>query len=185
MIQVPLKKFFVLIHPDYHMQKKWLLVFVFVVFTAITVSAQVTILIVRHAEKEQSSSRDPELSEEGKARSKELDRMLRKVSIDEVYATPYKRTRNTVAPVAERIGVDIKSYDPSAQDKFASILKGASGKTILVAGHSNTIPALLNLLTGKKDHEDMPETEYDNLFVVSIAKDHTNVVCLKFGVATE
>lgn len=165
--------------------KKWLFVSAFVIFTIVTASAQVTILIVRHAEKEQSTSRDPELSEEGKTRARELDRMLRKVSIDEVYATAYKRTRNTVAPVAERIGVDIKLYDPSAQDKLAMTLKTASGKTILIAGHSNTIPALLNLLTNSKEYKDMPETEYDNLFVVTITKEYTNVVCLEFGVATD
>src|SRR5690606_16847507 len=128
--------------------KKLLLLSALFFFSLVELSAQVTIFIVRHAEKEASSSRDPELSAEGKARAEELSRILQKVHINEIYSTPYKRTRNTVAPVAERLGLDIKSYDPAAQDKFTKVLKSASGKTILISGHSNTIPALLNLLTG-------------------------------------
>ncbi len=167
------------------MNKRLMFVVALILFSVVELSAQVTVLIVRHAEKEASSSRDPELSAGGNARAEELNRMLKKVHIDEIYSTPYKRTRNTVAPVAERLGIDIKSYDPAAQDKFATEVKSASGKTILISGHSNTIPALLNLLTGKQEYKDMPETEYDNFYIVTISKEYSNVVCLEFGVATE
>ena len=167
------------------MKKRWSFLFVLVIFSATHAVAQVTVFIVRHAEKEQRSSRDPDLSDAGRTRAKVLDSILGKVAIDEVYATPYKRTRNTVAPVADRLGLKILSYDPSAQDKFAATLKAASEKTILIAGHSNTVPDLINMLTGNQDYEDLPESEYDNLYVITISKENTRVICLQYGAPTD
>ncbi|MGB4846491.1 MAG: hypothetical protein WBP41_01160 [Saprospiraceae bacterium] len=53
---------------------------------------------------------------------------------------------------------------------------------VLIVGHSNTIPALLNLMVGANTYPDLPETEYDNLFVVNVsAKGDATVVQMKYG----
>jgi hypothetical protein len=41
------------------------------------------------------------------------------------------------------------------------------GQTIFVAGHNTTVPALASALSGEK-FSDIPESEYDNLFVVTV-----------------
>ena len=142
---------------------------------------QTTIIVVRHAEKEASSSRDPDLSPKGKARVAILQRMLGEVSIDQFFSTPYKRTRQTVSPLTEKRGKELQEYDPSAQKAFAASLRSYTGQTILVAGHSNTVPALLNHLIGEHRYEDLDEDEYDNLFIVTITDEEVKVICLKYG----
>lgn len=159
---------------------KHLLISGFVLISFLSYS-QTTILVVRHAEKETSSSGDPDLSAEGKARAATLDRMLREVSVNHVFSTTYKRTRQTVTPLAERLGVEVRDYNPSAQEAFAAALKKYEGQTILVAGHSNTVPALVNHLIGERKYQDLPEDEYDNLYIVTITTTGAKVICLKYG----
>lgn len=159
---------------------KGLLIAVFVLVSYLGVG-QTTILVVRHAEKEASSSGDPDLSAEGKARAAALDRMLREVSVDQIFSTPYKRTRQTVAPVAERSGLTIREYNPSAQEAFAKKLTEYDGQTILVAGHSNTVPALVNYLLGERKYENLSEEEYDNLYIVTVIGKKVKVIHLKYG----
>jgi broad specificity phosphatase PhoE len=159
---------------------KYLLLSVFVLISVLC-HAQITIIVVRHAEKEASSSRDPDLSPEGKARVAVLERMLSEVSIDRFFSTPYKRTRQTIVALAEKRGNKVQEYNPSAQEAFATSLKTYAGQTILVAGHSNTVPDLLNRLVGERKYESLDENEYDNLYVVTITDGGAKVICLKYG----
>jgi 2,3-bisphosphoglycerate-dependent phosphoglycerate mutase len=56
---------------------------------------------------------------------------------------------------------------------------------VVVLGHSNTVPLLLNILTGTDDFSNLPETQYDNLFIVSVfEKGRSKVVHLKYGKPT-
>lgn len=42
-----------------------------------------------------------------------------------------------------------------------------SGEAVLVVGHSNTVPMLLNAFVGEERYEWLGEQEYDALFAVS------------------
>src|SRR5688572_14427585 len=66
-----------------------------------------TVILVRHAEKAGPSG-DVPLSEPGLARANELARVLQGVKIDAIYSTPFERTRKTVAPIAEKLGVKVE-----------------------------------------------------------------------------
>jgi 2,3-bisphosphoglycerate-dependent phosphoglycerate mutase len=159
---------------------KRLLTALFVLISLATYS-QTTIILVRHAEKGDSDPRDPDLSANGKERVAALTRMLSEVEFDEVYTTPYKRTRQTVTPLAVKQGREVQEYNPSAQEAFATMLKSKEGQTILIAGHSNTIPGLVNYLIGERKFENLPEEEFDNVFIVTIADKGSKAVRLKFG----
>ena len=41
-----------------------------------------------------------------------------------------------------------------------------SGGTVLISGHSNTTPMLVNRLIGKERYQQFDESDYDNLFIV-------------------
>src|SRR6266446_2098902 len=69
-----------------------------------TATAQSTILIVRHAEKA-DATKDPDLSEAGRARSEGLAKTLRDANITAIYATEFKRTQQTAAPLAKALGI--------------------------------------------------------------------------------
>ena len=71
-------------------------------------------------------------------------------------------------PIAAKLGVEIQTYDPSKQADLALLLKSWKGKTILVVGHSNTVPGLVNLLTGSSTYPNLGDNEYDKLFIVRL-----------------
>lgn len=124
-----------------------------------------TIYLVRHTEKMSETERDPELSEDGRDRAKSLARLLSDVDIAAAYATPFKRTRDTAAPLAAKHSVDVSQY----RDERAlveTILDKHAGKSVLVVGHANTVPQLLKHV-GHDLGVQLLE-EYDNLFAITL-----------------
>jgi len=108
------------------------------------------VFFVRHAEKSTDDPRDPSLSAEGEARSEALARMLSGAGVTHLFSSEYRRTRDTLAPLAERIGRkvrEIPAADPEAQ--IAAIRELPAGSIAVVAGHSNTVPRLVEMLGGK------------------------------------
>lgn len=142
-----------------------------------------TIFLVRHAEKVKDGSKDPELTFEGKQRAIELKNILAKVKLEAVYSTNYKRTRNTAMPTAEEQGLKVKLYNPMDSGKFLDgLLKKHKGGNILIVGHSNTIPALVNSLLGAQKYEALADSDYSNLFIVTITRgSDADVVQLTFA----
>jgi broad specificity phosphatase PhoE len=130
-----------------------------------------TYILLRHAEKGDDGTKDPELSEAGKHRAELLTKMLGKQKIDVIYSTPLKRTRNTVAPLALAKGLTIRDYDPSHLPDVLGEAQKFKGGTIVICGHSNTTPALLNLITGNKEEfKTFDDTDYGNLIIVSVTQ---------------
>lgn len=141
-----------------------------------------TFILVRHAETTGSGT-NPNLSAAGLARADELTRIMGSLSLDAVYSTNFNRTMQTASPVAADQGLTIQSYSGSNLSATADEILGdyPAGK-ILVVGHSNTTPDFINVLTGTNDYPQLPETEYDNLFIVTVLeKGRAEVVQLKYG----
>lgn len=157
------------------------LVLFLLIFVAQELSAQdslTTVILLRHAEKAADGSQDPELSSEGKARAERLASVLGRTDIHKIYSTNYKRTRNTVTPLSIKKNVSVETYNPSDMNAIKQMIESNAGKTIVIVGHSNTIPALANFLIGEKRFADFKDTEYDNLLIVSFIRPgaDTNVV---------
>lgn len=121
------------------------------------------IYLVRHAEKI-DKSKDADLSPQGLQRAKYLETLLNQIPFDAVYATQFKRTQKTVSPIAKRLEKEviiIDAYKPNLQVDQVTRQKL---KHILIAGHSNTIPLLIEQLGGPK--VTIEESEYNNLFIL-------------------
>ena len=146
---------------------------------ATAVQAQTTIFLVRHAEKV-DSSRDPELSLPGKARAVRLKELLAEVGIDKVYSTDYIRTRETARPLAELLDLEIEPYRPFDEELVATLKNEMDGKKVLVVGHSNTIPDLVNKLIEKKAYQQLADDAYSNLFVVTFIEGQATHYVLTF-----
>jgi broad specificity phosphatase PhoE len=128
-----------------------------------------TIYLVRHTEKVNDGSQDPGLTDLGERRALAFAQLLRGKRVTHIFSTPYKRTRRSALPVAIEHGLEIEEYDPSDAENFVSKLKILTG-TILVTGHSNTIPGLVNMLTGES-FADLDDSVYDHVYIVSIDED--------------
>lgn len=126
----------------------------------------VTIYLVRHAEKKGDGSPDPALTELGEQRAVAFAELLRGEDVTHIFSTPYVRTRRSALPTAIEHELKIEEYDASDAENFASKLTTLTG-TILVTGHSNTIPGLVNLLTAKS-FADLDDNVYDHVFIVSV-----------------
>ena len=139
-----------------------------------------TYILVRHAEKV-LGVRNPDLTQEGKERAKDLKYLLKDVHLDAVYSSDYKRTRQTAAPTAKAKNMEVQLYDARDLGGLVTEVENKyAGKTILVVGHSNTTPALTNRLAGT-DYTDFDESIYDNFFVVDVfKKGKAKVLLLKY-----
>ena len=163
----------------------------FVVFGAVILFAYfatftrpvTTVILVRHAEKKiEPNNPDPDLTPEGVERALEIARVFGDAGINAIYATQYKRTQQTVKPLADCTAVPITLLDSKQTDQLVErIQTELRGKTVFVAGHNNTVPAIVSTLTGET-YPPIPETEYDNLFIVTIYRfGKAKVLKLKYG----
>ncbi len=128
--------------------------------------------VVRHAEKAVvpantagMSATDPPLTDSGKLRAQDLKTTLLGEKIRFVFSTNTIRTRETAEPTRAHFGLTTAIYSPMPTDEFISQLKALKGNTLIV-GHSNTVDDIVNKLTGEKLLSDLPETEYNHLFLV-------------------
>jgi len=106
------------------------------------VSADAHVYLVRHGERTDDSA-DSTLSPAGKMRAEALAQVLKSQVpvLSHVYSTDTRRTRATAAPTAAAYGVPVTLYSADDADSFADRLRSLDG-TIVVVGHSNTLPAL-------------------------------------------
>lgn len=137
-----------------------------------------TIYIVRHAEKTKDAD-DPPLTGAGRARAEELAFVLGDEEIAAVFTTPFRRTRQTGAPVAAAAGLTAKEYR-EAEEVASTILGDYVGKRVVVVGHSNTVDDLAAAF-GATGLSDLAETEYDHLFVVHHSASGAHLDRLRYG----
>lgn len=146
-------------------------------------AANTTILLVRHAEKEATPATDPPLTSAGNARANALIELAKDAGVNAVISTEYLRTRNTAAPIAAKLGLttEIIGARASARVTADSILARHRGHTVLVVGHSNTVPALVAAF-GAPQPAEICDAGYDNVYVVTVpASGATSVVRLHYG----
>ncbi|MEJ7623554.1 MAG: histidine phosphatase family protein [Pyrinomonadaceae bacterium] len=132
-------------------------------------SANKTIVLVRHAEKAPAppTEPDPELSAEGRERAERFNKAVSKrYKPHEIFSTNYKRTRQTAEPIAKRRGKEIQTYDAAKPAELISKIMASKTDHYLIVGHSNTIPALANLLAKKEVFRNLLDTEYGVYWVI-------------------
>lgn len=142
-----------------------------------------TFILVRHAEKDMTQSTpDPDLSVEGRNRALRLAAMLQHTSIAALFSTPFARTRQTVEPLARHCGLPIQDFQLHAAEELDRIFRQYAGKIVLLCGHSNTVPAWVNYLTGSNHYQVFDDTDYGNIIVVSVTSPGTsgNVIWLRY-----
>ena len=145
-----------------------------------------TVILVRHAEKEvvPPENKDPDLSLAGQARAEGLARMFGGAGVTSIYATQYKRTQQTVKPLADKLGLTATQVEAQKTSDLVKLLRASkSGEVIFLAGHNNSVPEVIAALGGPK-MPIIPETEYDNLFILTVQGDGSaKLLKMKFGSA--
>lgn len=138
-------------------------------FLLLSSCSTTTVYLVRHAEKvDESDSTD--LSIAGKARAVALADTLASKHIDMILTTPYRRTRQTAEPLAQRLSVPIEPYPVAPVSAGTDRINQTRNKTLLVVGHSNTVLELVRGLGATPTLTKINSTDFDNLFRVRIRR---------------
>ena len=138
---------------------------------SLTAQSRKTIILIRHAEKEaaeMTDQNDPPLAAAGKDRAERLVKRIGRFHPGAIYSTNFKRTRDTVEPLAKKRGKTVEIYDASKPQDLVNTIKASKIKRIVIVGHSNTIPPLVNLLTGKDLFKNLQDPEYSVIWVVKM-----------------
>lgn len=125
-----------------------------------------TYFFIRHAEKV-LSVKNPHLTKKGIERAKQWSAMLKNYKIDAVLSTDFYRTMETAQPIANANGLKIEKYHPHKLN-VDDLKKSTVRKNVVIVGHSNTIPSLVNSFLGKKKYTDIDERIYGNIYIVTV-----------------
>ncbi|MDZ4361893.1 phosphoglycerate mutase family protein [Brevundimonas sp.] len=150
-------------------------------------AAAQTVVIVRHAEKADSSA-DPDLSEEGRSRAVSLAELFEDEAPGLILTSPLQRTMQTAVPASGMAGVPIQtvSFDGGTEDhvmRTVGLVRAASPETvILIVGHSNTVPQIAAAL-GDQEPQSLGECDFDRVttLVLGPAGDAPTVTHSRYG----
>ncbi len=118
--------------------------------------------VIRHLQK--AGGPDPALSAEGHANAQKLIAFFAADPPAAIYVSTTRRALETAGPLAAKLQVTVREYDPSDTPGLIARVK-AEGGTVLIVGHSNTVPEIVARLGGARP-ADMAETEYGDIFRV-------------------
>lgn len=145
-----------------------------------------TVLLLRHADVDPPPGSAPDtlpLNAAGRERAATLLHVAGNAGVSAIFVSPALRTQQTVMPLAARLGIATTQTPPSLQDFVQEVLSDVAGEVVLVAGHSNTVPQMIDALGAPSP--DSPLQGHDDLFVVTvIGEGEAHVARLKYGLPT-
>jgi 2,3-bisphosphoglycerate-dependent phosphoglycerate mutase len=125
--------------------------------------------VVRHAEKDTAGGTNADLNPIGRGRANALVKILKKIDITKVLSTDKPRTKNTANPIAKAKHCPVDIYDPKQhQEVLEKLIAENKGKKIVMVGHSNTVPQIINILRGGNEEKEFSEADYSRLYIVSV-----------------
>lgn len=161
--------------------KKIIFLLAFSLFTIASYAQEVTTYyLIRHAEKQRHNKedKDPSLTFNGYKRADKWKAVLSNVKFDAVYSTNYNRTKETAKPTADANNLPILVYNP--RNMYSESFKyNTKGKNILIVGHSNTTPAFVNKILGKKVYNQIDDKNNSNLYIVKVIEGKASATLLK------
>lgn len=141
----------------------------------VTGPAAVPVVVVRHAERGTEPAADPVITPAGQVRARVLDSVVGPLPITDVVVTDRQRTRLTAAVVLARtrarvhlvpLGSGVPAHIAAVRDTVRAVVaRGARG--VLVVGHSNTVPLLVEALGGPAQPP-ICDSEYNRLYTLRL-----------------
>jgi phosphohistidine phosphatase SixA len=127
------------------------------------------VVIVRHAEKADAPKGDVALTDRGRARADALAATLVDAAVDTIVTTERRRSRETAAPlVAARHLTPVvvpSSDDNKAHARAVAQAVRNGGAVVLVVGHTDTVPEIIEALGGPKIAE-ICDDQYGMMFTM-------------------
>jgi len=124
------------------------------------------VYLMRHAETTGIGS-DPSLSPEGMLRVANLQAFFTNVPIDAFFSSHLVRTIQTLEPLATERGLTVNVIANGDPTLTVQAIQAHPGETLMIAGHSNTIPVIIQMLGGPA--VTIGETEFNNLYLMVLS----------------
>jgi phosphohistidine phosphatase SixA len=145
---------------------------------------QTTVIVLRHAEKQNPSplpDNQVPLTAAGHARAATLAQVLAREGVTKIYVTEKLRTQQTAAPLATLLGITPQQIPAANTDELVTELRSFSNRgRVIVVGHSDTVPAIVDKLGGGT--VTIGAREFDNLFVLTLRKPSaTRIIKATYG----
>jgi broad specificity phosphatase PhoE len=142
------------------------------------------VILVRHAEKACGDDHDPLLSKRGHTRAEALVKALEHTLVKRIVTTEFKRTQATAAPLAQKFGIQPvsakKEKNANHIKEVAEAVTSQRPATVLVVGHSDSVPGIIAKLKGPT-LSNLPPTRYSTLFLAAVGPDGTQLVQARYG----
>src|SRR6185295_15853233 len=140
-------------------------------------STPTVVFVVRHAEKAGGGGWDPPLTEAGLRRAHALVQAGEYANIRAIYTSQFIRTHETAKPLSDKTGVPatevpVNLYQPGDYGQMLAkeILAKHAGECVVVIGHQNTVPGVIQGLAGQTV-PGLRDTVYGSLFIFVIPTD--------------
>ena len=119
-------------------------------------AASPDIFVMRHLNTP-AGAKDPDLTSAGHSAAVQLVKWFKRDRPAVIYVSSTKRAQQTAAPLALKLGVTLKIYNPADTTALIAAVSGET-RTVLIVGHSNTVPDIIQRLGGQPPaplvHED-------------------------------
>ena len=132
------------------------------VFAGVPARAQEVLILVRHAEK-LDSSRDTPIAPDGATRAQALANKLRDAGITSIWTSEFRRTQETAKPLADALGLKPHVHPANDSKGLVEALRKEGGRAVVV-GHSNTLPEIARLYGLKI--EQPRDDDFDGLYLI-------------------
>ena len=123
---------------------------------SVPTAAQPDIYVMRHLNTLAGVS-DPDLTAEGQRNAVLLVNWFKRDKPEVIYVSSTSRAQQTAAPLAQELRITPKIYNPADTPALVAAVS-AETQTVLVVGHSNTVPDIIERLGGQRPaplvHED-------------------------------
>ena len=145
----------------------------FALLTTVACARTTTVVLVRHAERDPITAVDPDpaLTAVGQTRAQILATAAGDAGVSAIYVTDSRRTQQTAAPLATRLSLTPRVFpiagnpQQHARSIADDILNTRVGSTVVVVGHSDTVPLIIEAL-GFAPAPTIATTEFGHLFVL-------------------
>lgn len=129
-----------------------------------------TVIVTRHAEKVDPSplpDHQVPLNPAGEIRADTLAQVLARAGVTRIFVTEKLRTQQTAEPLAIQLGISAVTIPAADVDALIDEVHswGNRGRVILIVGHSDTVPVIVDRLGGGTV---AVGDQFDNLYVLTL-----------------
>jgi broad specificity phosphatase PhoE len=123
-----------------------------------------TFYVMRHLHTPEGVQ-DPDLTTAGQRHAQLLADWFGEAPPATIFVSNTKRAQQTAAPLAARLGLMPRIYDPrDTRFLITEIMK--EPPPVLIVGHSNTVPDIVQALSGRRS-EELTHEDFGDIWVIS------------------